>query len=181
MRHRRATFRSSRRRAKANAHPTGHGRRGRPPSGCDHVETRLQLRLFARGWFPHCRPSCPRYKVLQDWPILGAYPCMRGVRAGGGMAGQVCSCSRCTDERPHLANDAQVVRDFARPQREHGCPEKRSCQSSREIAALLERNDEEAHHSASLGRRASWSAATLAGTADVGYLKQLVANSRQGK
>jgi protein-disulfide isomerase len=121
--------------------------------------------------------------LYKDWPILGPVSMYAAASAlAAGWQGKYVLAHDALMNGPHLANDGQVDATLQTAGVNMDALKRDRASHAREIAALLERNDEEAHALSFTGTpglvvgRQLWP-----GTADVGYLKQLVANSRHGK
>jgi protein-disulfide isomerase len=121
--------------------------------------------------------------LYKDWPILGAVSMYAAASAlAAGWQGKYVLAHDALMNGPHLANDGQVDATLQTAGVNMDALKRDRASHARDIAALLERNDEEAHALSFTGTpglvvgRQLWP-----GTADVGYLKQLVANSRHGK
>jgi len=143
---------------------------------------------------PYCKKLVPALQALlaqdpkiaivyKDWPILGdvsVYAASSALAAG--WQGKYLLAHDALINGPRLAQNDQVDSILQRAGVNMDSLKKDRANHAKEIAALLERNDEEAH------------ALTLAGTpglvvgrqlvpgiVDVNDLKRLVANSRRGK
>ena len=143
---------------------------------------------------PYCKKLVPALQALlaqdpkiaivyKDWPILGdvsVYAASSALAAG--WQGKYLAAHDALINGPRLAQTDQVDSILQRAGVNMDSLKKDRANHAKEIAALLERNDEEAH------------ALTLAGTpglvvgrqlvpgiVDVNDLKRLVANSRRGK
>jgi len=121
--------------------------------------------------------------LYKDWPILGAVSMYAAASAlAAEWQGKYVLAHDALMNGPRLANNAQVDATLQTAGVNMDALKRDRASHAREIAALLERNDEEAHALSFTGTpglvvgRQLWP-----GTADVGYLKQLVANSRHGK
>ena len=143
---------------------------------------------------PYCKKLVPALQALlaqdpkiavvyKDWPILGdvsVYAASSALAAG--WQGKYLAAHDALINGPRLAQNDQVDSILQSAGVNMDSLKKDRANHAKEIAALLERNDEEAH------------ALTLAGTpglvvgrqlvpgiVDVNDLKRLVANSRRGK
>jgi protein-disulfide isomerase len=121
--------------------------------------------------------------VYKDWPVLGpvsAYAASSALAAG--WQGKYLLAHDALIGGPRLAQNDQVDSILQRAGVNMDTLKKDRVTHAKEIAALLERNDQEAHAltlegtpGLVIGRQ------LLPGIADLGTLKQLVAKSRQAK
>jgi protein-disulfide isomerase len=121
--------------------------------------------------------------VYKDWPILGpvsAYAASSALAAG--WQGKYLAAHDALISGPRLAQNDQADSILQRAGVNMDTLKKDRITHAKEIAALLKRNDEEAHALTLEGTPGLVIGRQLVpGIADLGTLKQLVANSRQAK
>jgi protein-disulfide isomerase len=120
--------------------------------------------------------------VYKDWPILGAVSVYAATSAlAAGWQGKYLVAHDALLSGPRLAANDQVDSILQKAGVNRGALQKDRVGHAKEIAALLERNDEEAHALTLEGTPGLVVGRQLVpGIADLKTLKQLVANSRQG-
>jgi protein-disulfide isomerase len=142
---------------------------------------------------PYCKKLVPALQTLlaqdskiavlyKDWPILGPVSEYAAASAlAAGWQGKYLVAHDALISGPRLAKDEQVDAILERAGVNLDTLKKDRVGHAREIAALLARNDEEAHAltldgtpGLVVGRQ------LVAGIADLSLLKRLVANSRRG-
>jgi protein-disulfide isomerase len=143
---------------------------------------------------PYCKKLVPVLQVLlaedpkiavlyKEWPILGPVSQYAAASAlAAGWQGKYLVAHDVLISGPRLAQDEQVDEILRRAGVNLDTLKKDRIAHGQEIAALLARNDEEAHAltldgtpGLVVGRQ------LVAGIADVSLLRQLIANSRRGK
>ncbi len=126
----------------------------------------------------------PKVAVLyKDWPILGAVSVYAASSAlAAGWQGKYLAVHDALLSGPRLAQNDQVDAILQRAGVNMDALKKDRTSHAKEIAALLARNDMEAHALTLEGTPGLVVGRLLVpGIADVSVLKQLVADSRQGK
>jgi protein-disulfide isomerase len=126
----------------------------------------------------------PKIAILyKDWPILGPVSQYAAASAlAAGWQGKYLVAHDALMNGPRLAQDEQVDAILQTAGVNLETLKKDRASHAKEIAALLERNDEEAHALTLQGTPGLVVGRQLvAGIADVSDLKRLVANSRHGK
>jgi protein-disulfide isomerase len=121
--------------------------------------------------------------VYKDWPILSAVSKYAAVSAlAAGYQGKFLAAHDALIGGPRLAQNAQVDAILQRAGVNLDTLNKDRTGHAQEIAALLARNDQEAHALTLQGTPGLVVGRQLVfGIVDLGQLQQLVANSRQGK
>jgi protein-disulfide isomerase len=121
--------------------------------------------------------------VYKDWPILSAVSKYAAVSAlAAGYQGKFLAAHDALIGGPRLAQNAQVDATLQRAGVNLDTLNKDRTGHGQEIAALLARNDQEAHALTLRGTPGLVVGRQLVfGIVDVGQLQELVANSRQGK
>jgi len=121
--------------------------------------------------------------VYKDWPILSAVSKYAAVSAlAAGYQGKFLAAHDALIGGPRLAQNAQVDATLLRAGVNLDTLNKDRTGHAHEIAALLARNDQEAHALTLKGTPGIVVGRQLVfGIVDLGQLQQLVANSRQGK
>ena len=143
---------------------------------------------------PYCKKQVPTLKALlaqdpnigllyKDWPILGPVSQYAAASAlAAGWQGKYLAAHDALISGPRLAQDDQVDDILQHAGVNMEALKKDRVAHAKEIAALLARNDEEAH---ALGLQGTPGLVVgrqlVAGIADLGTLKKLVANSRSGQ
>ncbi len=143
---------------------------------------------------PYCKKQVPAFQALlaqdpkiailyKDWPILGpisAYAAASALAAG--WQGKYPAAHDALIGGPRLVRTDQVDAILERAGVNIVALKKDRTAHAKEIAALLERNDQEAH-ALTLGGTPGLVVGRqlVPGIAELDYLKQLVANSRQVK
>jgi protein-disulfide isomerase len=143
---------------------------------------------------PYCKKLVPALRALlaqdpkvaivyKDWPILGAVSVYAASSAlAAGYQGKYLAAHDAFMSGPRLAQNDQVDSILQHAGVNMDALKKDRVTHAKEIAALLERNDEEAHALTLEGTPGLVVGRQLVpGIADLSVLKQLVANSRQGK
>jgi protein-disulfide isomerase len=143
---------------------------------------------------PYCKKLVPALQALlaqdpkiailyKDWPILGPVSQYAAASAlAAGWQGKYLVAHDALMNGPRLAQDEQVDAILQTAGVNLDTLKKDRASHAKEIAALLERNDEEAHALTLQGTPGLVVGRQLvAGIADVSDLKRLVANSRHGK
>jgi protein-disulfide isomerase len=143
---------------------------------------------------PYCKNMVPALQgmlaqdpkvavVYKDWPILSAVSKYAAVSAlAAGYQGKFLAAHDALISGPHLAQNAQVDATLQRAGVNLDTLNKDRIGHAQEIAALLARNDQEAHALTLKGTPGLVVGRQLVfGIVDLGQLQQLVANSRQGK
>jgi protein-disulfide isomerase len=143
---------------------------------------------------PYCKKQVPTLKALlaqdpnigllyKDWPILGPvsqYAAASALAAGWQV--KYLAAHNALISGPRLAQDDQVDDILQHAGVNMEALKKDRVAHAKEIAALLARNDEEAH---ALGLQGTPGLVVgrqlVGGIADLGTLKKLVANSRSGQ
>ena len=142
---------------------------------------------------PYCKNLVPALRALlaqdpniavvyKDWPILGAVSVYAASSAlAAGWQGKYLVAHDALLSGPRLAANDQVDSILQKAGVNLDVLKKDRVAHAKEIAALLERNDEEAHALTLEGTPGLVVGRQLVpGIADLKTLKQLVANSRQG-
>jgi protein-disulfide isomerase len=143
---------------------------------------------------PYCKKQVPALQALlaqdsklalvyKDWPILGPVSVYAASSAlAAQWQGKYLAAHDALISGPRLARNEQVDEILQRAGVNMDTLKKDRTAHAKEIAALLVRNDEEAH-ALSLGGTPGLVVGRqlVPGITDLGYLKQLVANSRQIK
>jgi hypothetical protein len=121
--------------------------------------------------------------VYKDWPILGPVSQYAAASAlAAGWQGKYLAAHDALISGPRLAQDQQVDSILQTAGVNMDTLKKDRTEHAKEIAALLERNDQEAHALTLDGTPGLVVGRQLVpGVADVSYLKKLIASSRQGK
>lgn len=143
---------------------------------------------------PYCKKLVPALQailaqdpkvavVYKDWPILGPVSLYAASSAlAAGWQGKYLVAHDALMSGPRLAQNDQVDSILQRAGVNGDTLKKDRITHAKEIAALLQRNDEEAHALTLEGTPGLVIGRQLVpGIADVNSLKQLVANSRQAK
>lgn len=143
---------------------------------------------------PYCKNMAPALQgvltqdpkvavIYKDWPILSAVSKYAAVSAlAAGYQGKFLAAHDALISGPRLAQDAQVDATLQRAGVNLDTLNKDRTGHAQEIAALLARNDQEAHALTLQGTPGLVVGRQLVfGIVDLGQLQQLVANSRQGK
>jgi len=143
---------------------------------------------------PYCKNMVPALQgvlaqdpkvavVYKDWPILSAVSKYAAVSAlAAGYQGKFLAAHDALIGGPRLAQNAQVDAILQRAGVNLETLNKDRTGHAQEIAALLARNDQEAHALTLQGTPGIVVGRQLVfGIVDLGQLQQLVANSRQGK
>jgi protein-disulfide isomerase len=143
---------------------------------------------------PYCKKLVPALQALlaqdpkiailyKDWPILGAVSVYAASSAlAAGWQGKYLLAHDALISGPRLAQNDQVDAILQTAGVNMDTLKKDRASHAREIAALLERNDEEAHALTLEGTPGLVVGRQLVpGIIDVSGLKQLVANSRRAK
>jgi protein-disulfide isomerase len=143
---------------------------------------------------PYCKQLVPALQALlaqdpkiailyKDWPILGPVSQYAAASAlAAGWQGKYLVAHDALISGPRLAQNDQVDAILQTAGVNMDTLKKDRAGHAQEIAALLERNDEEAHALTLEGTPGLVVGRQLVlGTADVSRLKRLVANSRRGK
>jgi protein-disulfide isomerase len=143
---------------------------------------------------PYCKNMVPALRgvlaqdpkvavVYKDWPILSAVSKYAAVSAlAAGYQGKFLAAHDALIGGPRLAQNAQVDAILQSAGVNLDTLTKDRTTHAQEIAALLARNDQEAHALTLQGTPGLVVGRQLVfGIVDLGQLQQLVANSRQGK
>jgi protein-disulfide isomerase len=143
---------------------------------------------------PFCKTLVPTLKALiaqdpkiaivyKDWPILGAVSVYAASSAlAAGWQGKYLIAHDALISGPRLAGNDQVDAILQRAGVNMDTLNKDRALHAKEIAALLARNDQEAHALTLDGTPGLVVGRDLVpGIADLNYLKQVIADSRQGK
>jgi protein-disulfide isomerase len=143
---------------------------------------------------PYCKNMVPALQgvlaqdpkvavVYKDWPILSAVSKYAAVSAlAAGYQGKFQAAHDALISGPRLAQNAQVDATLQRVGVNLDTLNKDRTGHAQEIAALLARNDQEAHALTLQGTPGLVVGRQLvSGIVDLGQLQQLIANSRQGK
>jgi protein-disulfide isomerase len=143
---------------------------------------------------PYCKQLVPAFQALlaqdpkiavlyKDWPILGPVSKYAAASAlAAGWQGKYLVAHDALISGPRLAQNAQVDSILQSAGVNMDTLKKDRAGHAQEIAALLERNDQEAHALTLDGTPGIVVGRQLVpGVADESYLKKLIANSRQGK
>jgi protein-disulfide isomerase len=143
---------------------------------------------------PYCKQLVPALQALlaqdpklavlyKDWPILGPVSQYAAASAlAAGWQGKYLLAHDALMSGPRLARNEQVDGILQTAGVNMDALKKDRAGHAREIAALLERNDEEAHALTLDGTPGLVVGRQLVpGIADVSFLKKLVANSRHAK
>jgi protein-disulfide isomerase len=143
---------------------------------------------------PYCKNMVPALRgvlaqdpkvavVYKDWPILSAVSKYAAVSAlAAGYQGKFLAAHDALIGGPRLAQNAQVDATLQSAGVNLDTLTKDRTTHAQEIAALLARNDQEAHALTLQGTPGLVVGRQLVfGIVDLGQLQQLVANSRQGK
>ena len=143
---------------------------------------------------PYCKKLVPALQALlaqdpkvavlyKDWPILGEVSVYAASSAlAAGWQGKYLVAHDALLRGPRLAQNDQVDAILQSAGVTMDILEKDRTRHAKEIAALLARNDEEAHALTLNGTPGLVVGRQLVpGIAEVSYLMQLVANSRRGK
>jgi protein-disulfide isomerase len=121
--------------------------------------------------------------IYKDWPILGAVSVYAASSAlAAGWQGKYLIAHDALMSGPRLAGNGQVDAILQRAGVDMAALNKDRARHGKEIAALLARNDREAHALTLDGTPGLVVGRDLVpGIADLNYLKQVIADSRQGK
>jgi protein-disulfide isomerase len=143
---------------------------------------------------PYCKQLVPALQALlaqdpkiaiiyKDWPILGPVSQYAAASAlAAGWQGKYLVAHDALISGPRLAQNGQVDSILQSAGVNLDTLKKDRAGHAKEIAALLARNDQEAHALTLDGTPGLVVGRQLVpGVADVNYLKKLIANSRQGK
>jgi protein-disulfide isomerase len=143
---------------------------------------------------PYCKKQVPALQALlaqdpkiavvyKDWPILGAVSVYAASSAlAAGWQGKYLAAHDALISGPRLARNEQVDAILQGAGVNLDTLRKDRVSHAQDIAALLKRNDEEAHALTLEGTPGLVVGRQLvAGIADLSHLKQLVENSRHGK
>jgi protein-disulfide isomerase len=143
---------------------------------------------------PYCKTLVPALKALiaqdpkiamvyKDWPILGAVSVYAASSAlAAGWQGKYLIAHDALISGPRLVGNDRVDAILQRAGVNMDTLSKDRIRHAKEIAALLARNDQEAHALTLDGTPGLVVGRDLVpGTADLNYLKQVIADSRQGK
>jgi protein-disulfide isomerase len=143
---------------------------------------------------PYCKTLVPALKALiaqdpkiaiiyKDWPILGAVSVYAASSAlAAGWQGKYLIAHDALISGPRLAGNDRVDAILQRAGVNMDILDKDRTLHAKEIAALLARNDQEAHALTLDGTPGLVVGRDLVpGIADLNYLKQVVADSRQAK
>jgi protein-disulfide isomerase len=143
---------------------------------------------------PYCKQLVPAFRALlaqdpkiailyKDWPILGPVSQYAAASAlAAGWQGKYLVAHDALISGPRLAQNGQVDSILQSAGVDMETLKKDRASHAREIAALLARNDQEAHALTLDGTPGLVVGRQLVpGVADVTDLKKLIANSRQGK
>ncbi len=165
---------------------------GTPPAGAARPDVTI-VEYFDYNC-PYCKKLVPALQailgqdprvavVYKDWPILGPVSVYAASSAlAAGWQGKYLAAHDALISGPRLAQNDQVDSILQRAGVNVDTLKKDRVTHAKEIAALLQRNDEEAHALALEGTPGLVIGRQLVpGIADVNSLKQLVANSRQAK
>lgn len=165
---------------------------GTPPVGAARPDVTI-VEYFDYNC-PYCKKLVPALQailgqdprvavVYKDWPILGPVSVYAASSAlAAGWQGKYLAAHDALISGPRLAQNDQVDSILQRAGVNVDTLKKDRVTHAKEIAALLQRNDEEAHALALEGTPGLVIGRQLVpGIADVNSLKQLVANSRQAK
>jgi len=143
---------------------------------------------------PYCKTVVPTLQALlaqdpkvalvyKEWPVLGPVSTYASSAAlAAGWQGKYLAAHDALIGGPHLARNDQVDAALEKAGVNMGLLKKDRATHAKEIAALLARNDAEAH-ALNLDGTPGFVVGLqlLPGVANLSFLKQLVANSRQGK
>jgi protein-disulfide isomerase len=165
---------------------------GTPPVGARNPDVTL-VEYFDYNC-PYCKQLVPAFQALvaedpkiaivyKDWPILGPVSQYAAASAlAAGWQGKYLAAHDALISGPRLAQDQQVDSILQTAGVNMDTLKKDRTEHAKEIAALLERNDQEAHALTLDGTPGLVVGRQLVpGVADVSYLKKLIASSRQGK
>src|SRR5580698_3542034 len=143
---------------------------------------------------PYCKKMAPTFKALlaadpkvavvyKDWPILGAVSVYAASSAlAAGWQGKYLAAHDALISGPRLAQNAQVDAILQGAGVNIDTLNKDRAAHAKDIAALLARNDQEAHALTLQGTPGLVVGRQLVfGIVDLGQLQLLVANSRKGK
>jgi protein-disulfide isomerase len=165
---------------------------GTDPVGASHPDV-IIVEYFDYNC-PYCKQLVPLLHTLladdpkiailyKDWPILGpvsAYAASSALAAG--WQGKYPLAHDALISGPRLARNEQVDTILATAGVNMDTLKKDRIRHAKEIAALLERNDAEAHALTLDGTPGIVVGHQLVpGVADLGFFKRLIADSRQGK
>jgi protein-disulfide isomerase len=165
---------------------------GTDPVGASHPDVTI-VEYFDYNC-PYCKQLVPLLHTLladdpkiailyKDWPILGpvsAYAASSALAAG--WQGKYLLAHDALISGPRLARNEQVDTILQTAGVNMDALKKDRIRHAKEIAALLERNDQEAHALTLDGTPGIVVGHQLVpGVADVGFFKRLIADSRQGK
>jgi protein-disulfide isomerase len=165
---------------------------GTDPVGASHPDVTI-VEYFDYNC-PYCKQLVPLFHALladdpkiailyKDWPILGpvsAYAASSALAAG--WQGKYLLAHDALISGPRLARNEQVDTILQTAGVNMDALKKDRSRHAKEIAALLERNDQEAHALTLDGTPGIVVGRQLVpGVADLGFFKRLIADSRQGK
>ena len=165
---------------------------GTDPVGASHPDV-IIVEYFDYNC-PYCKQLVPVLHTLladdpkiaivyKEWPILGpvsAYAASSALAAG--WQGKYLLAHDTLISGPRLARDEQVDTILQTAGVNMDALKKDRIRHAKEIAALLQRNDQEAHALTLDGTPGIVVGHQLVpGVADVGFFKRLIADSRQGK
>jgi protein-disulfide isomerase len=165
---------------------------GTPPAGANNPDVVI-VEYFDYNC-PYCKKIVPTLQsllaqdpkiavVYKDWPILGPVSVYAASAAlAAGYQGKYLAAHDALISGPRLAKDEQVDGALQKAGVNMDSLAKDRTAHAAEIAALLERNDEEAHALTLKGTPGVVVGRQLvAGIADAAMFTKLIANSRQGK
>ena len=165
---------------------------GTPPVGARNPDVTI-VEYFDYNC-PYCKQLVPAFQsllaqdpkiaiVYKDWPILGPVSQFAAASAlAAGWQGKYLVAHDALISGPRLAQNEQVDSILQSAGVNMDTLKKDRAGHAREIAALLARNDQEAHALTLDGTPGLVVGRQLVpGVADVSYFKKLIANSRQGK
>jgi protein-disulfide isomerase len=165
---------------------------GTPPVGARNPDVTI-VEYFDYNC-PYCKQLVPAFQsllaqdpkiaiVYKDWPILGPVSQFAAASAlAAGWQGKYLVAHDALISGPRLAQNEQVDSILQSAGVNMDTLKKDRAGHAREIAALLARNDQEAHALTLDGTPGLVVGRQLVpGVADVSYFKKLIANSRHGK
>jgi protein-disulfide isomerase len=165
---------------------------GTPPAGANNPDVVI-VEYFDYNC-PYCKKIVPTLQsllaqdpkiavVYKDWPILGPVSVYAASAAlAAGYQGKYLAAHDALISGPRLAKDEQVDGALQKAGVNMDSLAKDRAAHAAEIAALLERNDEEAHALTLKGTPGVVVGRQLvAGIADAAMFTKLIANSRKGK
>ena len=143
---------------------------------------------------PYCKTVVPTLQALlaedpkialiyKDWPVLGPVSVYAASSAlAAGWQGKYLAAHDALIGAPHLRENEQVDAILGKAGLDMDTLKKDRTRHAKEIAALLARNDAEAH-ALTLDGTPGFVVGLqlLPGVANLAYLKKLVANSREGR